>query len=220
MARDLQILALAVGTLIALLLVANLTVAFIILRHVDDAIESNEQHTEFARAIDDAALNAKTVANHERGYMLSGDPEFLAEVDLFRELARDSFSDAIRSADDDAQHHAAAEAYDGFEQWLVAVERDFATYRAGKVDAATESSLGPTREMRKTYESALARARSLADDGVRDSSHSVSSSWSTSIVVLVAYTALALAIGIGIMVWLARSAVSAAGTMKRESTAP
>ena len=82
LARDLQLLAAGVGTLVALLLVANLTVAFVILRHVEDAIDASERHSEYATAIDDATLNAKAIANHERGYMLSGDEIFVAEIEM------------------------------------------------------------------------------------------------------------------------------------------
>jgi hypothetical protein len=118
-------------------------------------------------------------------------------------LAREAFADAAKAADD-AQYPAVSEAYDGFERWLLAVRDDIAAFQAGDREGATESSLGATRELRKMYEAAIARAQSLADDAIESAATSVSTSSISSIAILVTYLVVAVAIGLAITIWIVR----------------
>jgi methyl-accepting chemotaxis protein len=211
--KDLQMLAMAVGTLVALLLVANVTAAWVIIRNVDSAIERSRERVDYAVAINDAALNAKGIANDERGFLLTGEQNFLAEMEMRTLLAREAFANAAR-AGDDTQYLAVSEAYQGFEAWLESVRSDVAAYEAGEVDAATAASLGPTRDLRKANEESLARAQSLADDGIQTASRSVSTSWSSSVLILLGYMMLAVLVGLGIAVWMIRAILPSARRLR------
>jgi methyl-accepting chemotaxis protein len=212
LALDLQVLVAAVGTLVALLVVAILIAIFLIIRVGDDATDLGEDPVQYSSAINEAAVHAKGIANDERGYLLSGEEQFLAEMEMRSVLAREAFADAAKAADD-AQYPAVSEAYDGFERWLLAVKDDIAAFQAGDREAATESSLGATRELRKMYEAAIARAQSLADDAIESAASSVSTSSISSIAILVTYLVVAVAIGVAITIWIVRVIVRPAQSL-------
>jgi methyl-accepting chemotaxis protein len=192
----------AAGSLVALLVVGVLIAALLMARLGDEATELTRRQVQYSTALSGAALNAKGIANDERGYLLSGNNEFLVEIDIRTGLARDYFDQAAEAADD-AQSRRILQAYDAFERWLVALEEEVAMFRAGDREAARAASLGPTRDLRKEYEALLSTA-SLSESGVPNASASVSASATRSVMILLAYLVAAIIIGYTVIAWAVR----------------
>jgi hypothetical protein len=191
------------GSLLALLAVAIVAAVLLIVDLNDDGTQLTDNEIQYATAINAAALNAKAIANDERGFLLSGNPEFVHEVETRTGRARAAFAVAASEADSDAQRQAVIEANAGFERWLRALRGELATFRAGDRERAVATSLGPTRTLRKRYERLLAHAQELGADAVLAGS-SVSSVSTRSVAILLGYLVVALAIGIVVTGWVVR----------------
>jgi methyl-accepting chemotaxis protein len=186
----------AATMVVAILLIVNL-------RHGQTRLD--ERDVPYAGAVSQAALDAKGVANDQRGYLLSGDPAFIAEANGRAEDARRAFTAAEQAADNPDQLRVIRSAHTGFDTWMQAVHVEFATFQRGDQQAAVAASLGPDRELRKNYEQALTQAQSMADSSVRSASSSVAATSTRSVWILVAALLVALIIGVGVAYWLVRT---------------
>jgi methyl-accepting chemotaxis protein len=171
------------------------------LRLADQAAVATNSEVQYATAMSAAALNAKAIANDERGFLLSGDDEFLVQMESRIPLAREAFADAIEVSDD-AQRARLAEILLLFEDWLELVDEEIAMYRAGDVEAAQEASVGRTREVRHEYERILTEA-SLIQSGVPRVQAEISSLSGVSLAVLLGYLVVAILIALGVGAWAA-----------------
>ena len=168
-----------------------------------DQAELQDHNVPFAVAIATAALNAKGIANDERGFLISGDPEFLDEIDQRLLSARTAFSEATITADTDDQRAAASEAQAGFERWIFALQRQLKLFQSGDRKGATEAALGRNRALRKDYEASLAEVQDVAARAIESQRNSLASSgW---IFILLACLLLVIAAGVGIALWLIRA---------------
>ena len=201
-----------VGTFIALIGVGVLIAVVLIADVSADASATTDRHVRYAVAIDAASLHAKAIANDERGFLLSGDEEFVLQAEIREGLALARFADAV-DASTEEDRDAVLEAQAGFERWLSAVWAEFDLYRAGETEAAVASSLGESRELRKEYEASLALAREFAQEGIRSASDSVSSSTLLAIFILIDYLVLAVAIGIALTGIVLRTVKRSAGAV-------
>ena len=202
LAMDVKVLA-AVGSLVVLLVIA-IAIAVTLIVTLGHNAGLAERHGRYTAAVNAAALWAKTLANDERGYFISGDLEFVNQMGGEIELARAAFSAAAEAASPD-QRATLAEARQGFERWLEAVRAEIAVYQSGDEEAAIETSLGPTRTMRHAYEGWLADASSLGVDAFQDATVAVSDASSRSVLILVAYLVAAVVIGVAIALWVVRT---------------
>jgi len=193
-----------VGSLLALSVLASIAAALVVVG-VAHAARNDERGVPYRNAVDVAALNAKGIANDERGYLLSGDPTFVSEARERTGLARAALNDAVRSATTAEEATAARTVSQGFEAWVSAVQRGFADYSAGRQSQAVAASIGPSRELRKTYEDSLARAQSLADSSEHAATTSLTRLIHDSLAILLTSLAIALAIGLCLAFWLVRS---------------
>jgi methyl-accepting chemotaxis protein len=212
MSLDVKVLG-AVGILVMLLVIAiALAVAFILV--LGTGANVAERQARYSAAIDAAALHAKGLANDERGYLISGSPEFLAQIEVRTELARTEFASAAEAADS-GQRSTIAEAREGFERWLDTLETELAAYQAGDEEAAVEMSLGLSRTQRKAYEGWLADAKSLGVAAFQDATASVSDASSRSVMILLAYLVAAVAVAVAIALWVVRTVLRPAYTLVR-----
>ena len=196
-----RLAAVAASSLMALVVAGVLIGSFLIMGPVSEAAEVLERQSRFATAIQSAALHAKGIANDERGFLLSGDAEFLVEIDQRTALARSAIAHAFENADG-AELGAVELARAGFERWLSAVRADVATFRAGDREAALDASLGTTRALRKVYERSLGDAQALGEGGLLRAESSLSAASSRSVAILFGYLAIAIAIGVAVIGWL------------------
>jgi CHASE3 domain sensor protein len=201
---DVQVLA-GLGSLLALLAGAVGAAVVLIVALENHTETFSERHVQYATAIHEAALSAKTMANHERGFLISGDAEFIEELDELTVDARVAFESADRFAVGTLQRESANDARAGFERWLRALNAELADYRAGNRQRAVDTALGPTRQLRKTYESSLARAHAIGLSSIESGSDSVSASASRSVTILLVYLAIALVVGVVVVFWVAHA---------------
>lgn len=202
LALEVKVLA-AVATLVVMLVIA-IALAVALIGTLGHNANLAERQGRYTAAVNAAALWAKTLANDERGYFISGDLEFVNQMDGETELARAAFAAAAEAASPE-QRATLAEAREGFERWLAAVRAEIAVYQSGDEEAAIASSLGPTRTMRHSYEGWLADASALGVDAFQDATAAVSGTSGLSILILVAYLAVAVVIAVAIAVWVVRT---------------
>ena len=196
---------LGVGALLALLAVSSLVAILLVVNLAHDQAQLDDRDLPYAGAVAAATLNAKGVANDERGFLLTGDPKFLQEADRRIGAARAAFAAAAGSGADRGQRQAVDQARGGFERWVQALRGELATFRAGDRQGATRGSLGPDRELRKAYEGSLASAQTLGANSIQAARTSVAAALSRSVWTIVACLLVALAIGAGVSLWLVRS---------------
>jgi methyl-accepting chemotaxis protein len=216
LASDVQVLV-GVGSLLALLAVAVGLAVILIVSFEDDATNVANRHVLYATAIHESALSAKGIANDQRGFLLSGNREYLSEIRTRTAEARSSFTLAAGYAVESSQRDAVRKSRAEFERWLRVLNGDIATFRRGSREQAIAGSLGPTRQLRKTYEQSLAHAYALGVHSIESSTRSLSSSASRSVTVLLTYLAFALVIGIGVALWVVRATLRPALTLSRNA---
>jgi methyl-accepting chemotaxis protein len=209
---DIKVLA-AVGSLVVLLVLAiALAIAFIIT--LGNSASIAERQARYSGAVDAAALYAKAMANDERGFLISGSQEFLAQMETRTELARAAFDTAAAAADS-SQRATIEEAREGFERWLDTLDRELATYQAGGEEAAIEMSLGTSRTQRHAYEGWLSDAKSLGVAAFQDAAGSVSTASSVSVMVLLIYLVVSVALAVAISLWVLRTVLRPAYELVR-----
>jgi methyl-accepting chemotaxis protein len=213
---ELQVL-IGLGSLVALLAGAVGVAMFMIVSLEDDTTNLSDRHVRYSTAVHQAALEAKGIANDERGYLLSGNPEFLRELETRSASAREAFAAANGYAVGARERAAVTEARAGFERWLQALGPELAAYRAGLRAQAVETSLGPTRRLRKANEQSLARAHALGLRSIESATNSVSSSASRSVTILLVYLAFALVAGLAIAFWIVRTLLQPAYRLTRNA---
>jgi len=165
----------------------------------------DNQTVPYASWVAAAALDAKGVANDQRGFLLTGDPSFIDEADRRIASARTAFNAAAATAADADQAAAVSAAAAGFERWVVTVRAEFVSYQAGDHGGAVASSLGDDRTMRKAYEQALTRAQQLGDQAVARARQSATRSSAATVTVLTVVLVVAVVVGIAIVIWLMRT---------------
>ena len=196
---------LAVAGIVALLVVSTIVGTIVILGIGGQASAEAERQIRHAIAVDDAALHAKGIANDERGFLLSGNEQFLGTIAARTELARLAFEEAERTADGE-QRPDVVRAREGFEEWVDMVSSTLAMYRAGSIEEAVAQSLGRSRELRLEYEEALIAADAHAVDTMRSAPESTETTWSWSLGFLVAYLVLVITVGVGLALAVLRRA--------------
>jgi CHASE3 domain sensor protein len=196
---------LGVGGLLVLLACSIAVAVFLIVALRGHERHLNERAVPYANGVAAAALDAKGVANDERGFLMSGDRRFVEEADRRIRAARVSFAAAAAAASGRPQQRAVADARAGFERWVTAVRREFGGFTRGHRQGPITASLGPDRALRKRYEAALARAQTLGARAIRSGDASVAAASSRSIAILVAYLLASLVVGVGVAYWLVRS---------------
>jgi methyl-accepting chemotaxis protein len=200
---DVQVVV-ALSSLVAMLVVAVVIGMLLVSRVGGDALSTAERQLQFAMSVDDAALNGKAIANDQRGFVISGSEEFLAQIEVRARLAREAFAAAAQAADS-AQRRALDEARTGFERWLIALDSDVAAYRSGDRAGPEPSSIGSTGNLRSAYESSLAEAQALAEHGVASATSAVSDASTRSVAILLAYLIVAVTIGLHVTIWTLRT---------------
>jgi methyl-accepting chemotaxis protein len=198
-------LLLGLGGLLALLVVCMLVAIYLVVGLRNGKTRLNDRDVPYASAVADAALNAKGIANDQRGFLLTGDATFIEEANRRVGGARKDFAAAARASSNDGQRQAVTDARAGFEHWVQAIDEEFATFQAGDHQRAITASLGPDRELRKSYEQSLANAQALGDSSIRSASSSVAAAYLRSVWILVACLLVVVVIGAGVVYWLMRS---------------
>ena len=92
-----------IGGLLALLIISVVVAVLLITRLSGEQAQLYDRNIPYARATAAAALNAKSIANDERGFLLTSDPAFIEELGGRVTKARVAFAAAGIEATTDAQ---------------------------------------------------------------------------------------------------------------------
>jgi methyl-accepting chemotaxis protein len=194
------------GFLALLIGVVVMAIALVInLNHRETRL--NRGNTAFVSAVQSAAFEAKAIANDQRGFMLSGDEQFLKEAEGRVAKVRAALTGAGASSGSSSELTTVNAARDGFERWMVEFQSEVDVFKAGDHQAAISTSLSTGRDLRKHYESSLASAQTIGMNGVRSGDHSVTAAATLTVRLLIAGLLVALIIGVGIGEWLLRTIV-------------
>jgi methyl-accepting chemotaxis protein len=112
-----------------------------------------------------AALAAKAAANDERGFLISGEPEFRDEVRERLAKVQASLAQARGAATTVQQRQAVDQIRQGIEGWFTAVGAEFDRYATDK-PGAIKAAFGPNRQLRKSYEQLLDAETTAAADRI------------------------------------------------------
>jgi CHASE3 domain sensor protein len=196
-----------------LLVVLGIAIAvWLILDLQRAATDFTERDLEYAAAIGDIALVSKTLANDERGFLISGSGEFMRQWEGRTAQVHEAFSRAYANADRD-QWLAVDRAKRSFDTWHDATSSNLAAFAAGHQDAAIEASLAHTRVLRKEYEARLAGTQALANYEIEAASAEVAATITRSIAILIGYLLVAVLIGGLIAAWLLQSVIGPLRTL-------
>jgi methyl-accepting chemotaxis protein len=190
------------GIPLGLMAVAILVGAVLMFGLRQDATHLTDSQIQYATAINAAAVNAKAIANDERGFLLSGSREFIRQLDNRTIRAREAFAVAMSEADSRDQRRAVRAANEGFEAWIHALHEETAIFDAGDRERAIEISLTSTRTMRKEYETSLAHAQDLGVDAIQSGRSEVSESATRSLEIVLGYLVVALVLGAAVAAWI------------------
>lgn len=206
----------AIGLLLGVLAVSFVVAVVLVSDLRSDQSQFQSRHVPYASAVAEAALLAKSIANDERGFLISGDRQFVRQLEGRIGEARAAFAAALRAAHGEDQYQVVDEAWAGFESWLQALRDELTTFQSGERQASIETALGPVRTLRKTYEADLARAEALGQSAIESGRESVSDTSSRSIQLLLIGLLVTLVIGVAVATWLVRSVLRPADELLTE----
>jgi methyl-accepting chemotaxis protein len=196
-------LLLAFGALVALVLAAAL-MSLARLGNVDRAREHISQRTApYASALAAAAVDMKAMANDERGFLMTGDREFLDEIAERSETIRDELERAAAAAPAEGDTAAVQRIGGEFERWADALAAEFEQYGSDR-GAAVAVALGDNRDLRKAYEEDLKAAIAGADEDLDASLAEVESKTRGTRTLLVVALLVLAALAVAAGVWLER----------------
>lgn len=166
---------------------------------------SNTANIAYVNAVQEAALQAKGIANDQRGFLLSGDQQFLDAAERRAADAVAAFAAASSAARENSERDAIGAAKDGFDRWYAAGRLEVDQFQNGDRQDAINQSLTSDRDLRKDYEASIAMAQQIGTTGVRADRDTVAQAAAQTIRLLLAGLVVALVIGVLIGLWLLRS---------------
>jgi len=142
---------------------------------------------DYLLELDSAAVNLKAAANDERGYLVKGDAKFADEAKGRREAVDASLQRARGLATTETNRQRIDSIGQQSAAWFAALDKEFALYKQDR-DAAIAMGLGPSRDLRKTYESSLAEASKVGRDEMAAASDLQAVAQRSRLIVIVANT--------------------------------
>ena len=104
--------------------------------------------------LENASVNAKAIANDERGFLLTGDTSFVDEVKARRAKVYAALDKAVALVNDDGERAQIEQARTQLLGWDKALDAEFVQFAADRAGATTVA-LSTNRELRKGYELSL-----------------------------------------------------------------
>jgi methyl-accepting chemotaxis protein len=208
----------AIGLLLGMLAISFAVAVLLILDVRGDHSQLQTLHVPYTNAVAEAALHAKGIANDERGFLISGDEEFVRELEVRIGEARAAFAAALRAAHGQDQYDTVDLAWARFERWIQMLRDELATFQSGERQEAIETALGPVRTLRKSYEADLARALALGESAIESGRETVADTSSRSILLLLVGLLVTLTIGVVVAIWLARAVLRPVDELVAQST--
>jgi hypothetical protein len=167
----------------------------------------NDRAIPFSISVTEAHLDSKAAANDEQAFLLTADTRFLEEFGADVRDAREALTDAVATAATDARRRQMLAARTGFDDWVKAERRGFATYRSGGATLAMAAAAGPHHALWRRYDASLAEARVEAASVVAVAARSIDSRSNHDVVILAALLTATILVGAAVGTWLVRSVV-------------
>jgi methyl-accepting chemotaxis protein len=194
------------GFMLLIVSIVALAIALVVqLNHRETHLNSSD--AAYLNAVQTASFEAKAIANDQRGFLLSGDTSFVDEAHSRVGTVRANFARAAAAATSIAERNAVEAASNGFDRWIATFETEVNTFNGGDHDAAIAASLGPDRELRKSYEQSLDTAQTVGTAKLHAADHSVSTAATQTVRLLIIGMVVALLIAVCIGEWLLRTIV-------------
>ncbi|GAB2868708.1 methyl-accepting chemotaxis protein [Nocardioides pacificus] len=121
----------------------------------------------YVTLLQDIQLGAKSIANDERGLLLTGDPEFAASIEEKTLELEADFEEARKLAPNDAARAQLETASEQMLAWGDSLTKEF-ELAATDPKAAVALSVGKSRDLRKVYEDTLAEATLEAQESIQN----------------------------------------------------
>lgn len=194
------------GFMVLIVSIVALAIGLVVeLQHRETHLNSGD--AVYLTAVQSASLEAKAIANDQRGFLLSGDTNFVDEAHSPVAAVNAGLAGAASAATSIAERNAVQRARDGFEQWIATIENEAPMYNRGDHNGAIAASLGTDRELRKSYEQSLETAQTVGQSKLDAADRSVSAAATHTIRLLIIGMIVALLIAICIGEWLLRTIV-------------
>lgn len=151
-----------VGAVVALVALVVVTLAGVsLIGGLGASKRTLVRDSTYLEAVGDAALTAKAIANDQRGYLLSGDPEFLAQIRERKVMVGQALARASTAAHEERQRREIASLSAAISRWQVALDGVLVRAQSDR-PAAIRQALGPNRRLRKAYEQQIGDIRVTA----------------------------------------------------------
>jgi methyl-accepting chemotaxis protein len=155
------------------LIIAAAGAVFVAVRGVNslDATQErlSEQSVPHQSALAEAALAAKSAANDERGFLLTGEAKYADEARGRRAKASDALAQAKATAESPAELDAVERIATDLARFQQGQDEVFALYATDRT-AALKLAGGANRDLRKAYETDIDEALKLAKEQVEATS--------------------------------------------------
>jgi methyl-accepting chemotaxis protein len=196
-------LGLAFGVLV--MIAAGVTgYAILAVDHLHTAqLRTSGEAVPYLTNLSDASLAAKSAANDERGFLLSGTAKFAEEAQGRRTVESGALDAARRYSSTTAERAAVDEINAHLDRFNQALDAEFQLYRTDP-GAAVALSNGANRDLRKAYEAAFTEAVTLAKVDVTASSATSNREASRAQNILLLLLGLVLLCGVIVAVLLSR----------------
>ncbi len=201
-----QRLYIGVAAFVVVALVSSVT-SLVLTGHLATAEnELGNRATPYVTALGDAATGLKATANDERGFMLTGDAEFVTEIN---EKRKPGVEEDLAAAEKlypagSPQAKGVAELRGKINAWYAQLDKEFAL-RATDPEAASAEALGASRDIRKDYEKSLDGLKEQALAGAAVAHSTFSSESALAKQVAIGALVLSLLLGGAIGWWLVSS---------------
>ena len=140
--------------------------ALVLLGSIKATGTAQQEAMSFVVELENASVNAKAIANDERGFLLSGEQTYLNEVKARRTKVYAALDQAAKLANDDGERSALTQTRTALQAWDAALDAEFAQYGTDRL-GAIKVSVTTNRDLRKAYEASLAK---LIGDKVAENS--------------------------------------------------
>lgn len=195
------------AVLTAMLLSVSVTVGGTALIKMADLNTSGhvvgEQTVPYLTHLSSAAVTAKSAANDERGFLLTGDKKYVTEFDGRIPTVQAELRAASGTATNATQRSAVVAVATGFQSWVDLVHAEFALHATNPVKA-TALALNANRDARKAYEASSAVATTQAKTALAASIAEEDAAANTGRIIVLVLLALGLVVGALLCWFIAR----------------
>ncbi|MCO5307872.1 MAG: methyl-accepting chemotaxis protein [Austwickia sp.] len=148
--------AMAPAVVLLLAVVVGGVFSLVLLGSIKDTSTQQQRAMTYVVELENASVNAKAIANDERGFLLTGDTSFVDEVKARRAKVYAALDKAVALVNDDGERAQIEQARTQLLGWDKALDAEFVQFAADRAGATTVA-LSTNRELRKGYETTLGK---------------------------------------------------------------